>query len=252
MDRRFNSYQGPSTVLDRFKAFKTLEKANIVTKRKKDPNFISKFFANLQNDLQQAFSWLRPFKNYIYDLKCNYGVTVSSYFTFHKNLCLLNFLIGIFIYLAALIPQVLDSTKIQDWAQHKADKISTINQVINTDNSLSSTEVQHCYDLANQPYYQENSTTASLIIDTLSATGYMIEYPLLYKWFDGRYATTNSYVDSNRILAIYLGCCGLAFLFSLMSILRSLKSSIEITFNSEKSVDKPIFKYAFCGYDFHH
>lgn len=256
-------------LLSRYELLKN-DPDNYQFQKLQEPNCLQASWSKFWQKVTNFFSWFRPFHNYIYSIQCNYGSTVSSYFTFHSDLIILNLKIGILVYFCALIPQLTDMVYRQE-NSFRDQKLPALLDVIQYENSsMTLTKATSCYDTANVPYSDPEiqATTATKIVDFLSANGFMLKFPLLYSYFDGRFDENDAdnYEVSSRFLAIYLGGSILAFFHCFIYI--SYKISTNLNLKSEISSSQSqkhdqdiselglplseqiICKNIFTGYDF--
>ena len=254
--------KAPITLLDRYKILRSSQQPltneeNNTNKCFSKLNFLCK---KTNKKVKNFFSYFNPFDGYIYKVQCDYGQTTASYFSFHREMFILNLIIGIIAFAAALIPQVVGPNQInRNTATYKADKINALSSMFTADGNnqlITSTVIDTCYDKAVDPYNNLTRSTAVEIIGFISGQGVMGRWPILYDWFDGRYETTNlaNYQNSVGILAIYQGAVLLSFLLSLAFVIHQIAQSRTKKLNDEfergQYQKMPLAKTIFTKYDF--
>ena len=188
----------------------------------------------------------------LYKIQCHFGNTIESYFTFHRHLTVLNLLIGLAVYLAALIPQLTENDDHQDYHSfyNRNNRTETLislapenlNYADISHNSKSEL-VSHCLSVANEPYYKLNETVAMNIIDTISATGYTLRFPILFSWFK------SSESDDNVLLPYMITAFSVYFIAFIYIIYQLGRVTLK-PIDSKHRFSGPISEYTFTAYDF--
>ena len=70
-----------------------------------------RWLTNFKKQAKRVFqnSKIGLWSNQLHKIQCHYGNTIESYFLFHRHLTILNLVIGVAVYLAALIPQLVNT-----------------------------------------------------------------------------------------------------------------------------------------------